>query len=334
VIASLQQFLRSHEPLAGQPLVRGDAAHHWDTISTGTHRGREISPVAAELGDLVLRTGRLAYLKPRWTAACADTSPPRDPADLAATAGELRVVLAAVHHVTDAISSIAGCDTVAVRAAADAHRLYLPTRLLPENYDIPSPYAPLPPPMAGDLIGSYDTAAEVSLRAAINLDDVVVAIDAPSSTVAAARTAARPPAIVPEQDRHDNRQQQPHTSQSARVARPQAGQTERILRDLQITEPGMLLRAGAIDDAARDLLANANASSRHRDSFNHPEPRQIPHATCQAAKAAATDLPRAPADLSPSVRLKAPGADAPSGRTPQTALQKSRNHRPAIRKTQ
>ena len=33
-------------------------AHHWDTITTGIHHSRDIPPVAAELEDLVVRTGR------------------------------------------------------------------------------------------------------------------------------------------------------------------------------------------------------------------------------------------------------------------------------------
>jgi hypothetical protein len=45
------------------------------------------------------------------------------------------------------------------------------------------------------------------------------------------------------------------------VLRPQAGQVEDILRSLDITEPGVLLRAAAIDEAARDVLAHA-ASAR------------------------------------------------------------------------
>jgi hypothetical protein len=85
---------------------------------TGAYHGQDISPVAAEADDLVLRTGRLAYHNPRWTPDRADVSPARDPADLAATASYLKVALGAVHHATDAISRIAACDTDAVRDAA------------------------------------------------------------------------------------------------------------------------------------------------------------------------------------------------------------------------
>ncbi len=93
----------------------------------------------------MLRTGRLAYNNPRWTPACADTSPARDPADLAATAGDLRDVLAAVHHAIDAISRVAACDTDAVRDAAWVRRLYLPTRLLPSTTTSRPPTRPCRP---------------------------------------------------------------------------------------------------------------------------------------------------------------------------------------------
>jgi hypothetical protein len=187
----------------------------------------------------------------------------------------------------------------------------------------------VPPPLAAELLRGYDTAARVSLRAAIALDDLAVAIDAPSGMLAAARTPARPPASRSDVADGDNVHQQALAARSASATRPEAGPTEHILRSLQITEPGMLLRAAAIDDAGRDLVANANASSRHRDSLNHPGPRQIPKAAGQAARMAATDLPRTPADRGQHVRLEAPVADAPPGRVPRTALQNSRNHSPA-----
>ena len=56
---------------------------------------------------------------------------------------------------------------------------------MPQHYDIPWPYAPLPTPMAGgDLIGSYHTAASASLRAAITLDGLAVTTGAPNSLLA------------------------------------------------------------------------------------------------------------------------------------------------------
>ena len=55
----------------------------WDLLSTGIHKRAGISPVAAEMDDLVLRIGRLAYRNPGWTPACGDASLARQAADLA-----------------------------------------------------------------------------------------------------------------------------------------------------------------------------------------------------------------------------------------------------------
>jgi hypothetical protein len=261
-------------------------ARHWDTISTGAaHHGRDISPVAAEAGDLVLRTGRLAYGNPRWTPDRADASSGRDPADVAATVGDVRVVLGAVHHAIDAISRIAACDTDAVRDAADGHRLYLPTRLLPEHYDIPSRYAPAPPALAAELAGCYDTAANATRRAAAALDTLAVTAGSPSSTLALARLSAGSPVTAPRPADNDRRQAPALPAPLPDVLQPRAGQVEDILRSLDITEPGMLLRAAAIDQAARDVLAHATVSSRNRDSINMP-PQRKPRAPGQAPRTA------------------------------------------------
>jgi hypothetical protein len=51
----------------------------WGLLSTGTTHGTGVSRVAAEVGDLVLRVGRLAYANPGWTPACGHASLARDP---------------------------------------------------------------------------------------------------------------------------------------------------------------------------------------------------------------------------------------------------------------
>jgi hypothetical protein len=82
----------------------------WDLLSTGTHKRAGISPVAAEMDDLVLRIGRLAYRNPGWTPACGDASLARQAADLAPDADTIPTVLAAVHHATDTLTHIAVTD--------------------------------------------------------------------------------------------------------------------------------------------------------------------------------------------------------------------------------
>jgi len=285
-------------------------ARHWDTISTGAPHGPDTSPVAAEIDDLVLRTGRLAYDNHHWTPDRADASPARNPADLAATVSDLRAALGAVHHTIDAISRITACDTDAVRDAVSGSRLYLPTRLMPEHYDIPFPYAPAPPAQAAQLLGCYDTAATATRRAALALDKLAVTTGSPSGMLAFARHSADSP-LTSRQPAHGYRRQtQAQPTPLPGVLQPRAGKVEDILHSLLITNPGMLLRAAAIDEAARDLIANAEASSRSRDSINQP-PQRKPATPSRAAAAAARDLPQAPGG-GQQVRLTAPAAAATS----------------------
>ena len=89
-------------------------ADEWDLLSTGTNYGNGVSRVANEIGDLVLRIGRLAYANPGWTPASGDNLP-RSPAAFAPAAADLRVVLTAVHHANGTLACIAGTDRWCVR---------------------------------------------------------------------------------------------------------------------------------------------------------------------------------------------------------------------------
>src|ERR1039457_2533477 len=104
----------------------------WDVRSTGFHQPGSITPVAAEITDLALRTGRLARRDPHWTPARTGYGLIRNPASLAPTGipppgMDIPIVLTPVHHAADAIC-IAAEDRDAVRQAAADNRLYMPTR--------------------------------------------------------------------------------------------------------------------------------------------------------------------------------------------------------------
>ena len=218
------------------------------------------------MDDLVLRIGRLAYRNPGWTPACGDASLARNPADLAPEADIIRTVLAAVHHATDTLTHIAVTDQRCVRQAATDHRLYIPTRLLHDDYDIPHPYTPAPRSRVIPLLDSYRLVAKTCTAAAASLDGLALAAGATSRILAAAHTApgvinCREPSRTPVQaDRTPDLilSGQP----AATPVRP--GRMQNMLRDLQLTEPALLLRAAAIDEAARDLLAEATAKAHHR----------------------------------------------------------------------
>jgi hypothetical protein len=108
---------------------------------------------------------------------------------------------------------------------------------------------------------------------------------------------------------------------------PRAGQVEDILRSLHITEPGMLLRAAAIDDAAHDMLAHASASSRNRNSINDPVRRRKRGQPDGAVRTAAKDLPTR-RGLDQHVAAAAPTTNAPPGRVSQRHLEHPRKDGP------
>jgi hypothetical protein len=269
-------------------------ARHWDVISTGT-APQAVSPVSAELDDLVLRAGRLAYRNPDWTPRRADASAIRDPADLAGSGTDLAALVAAVHYAVDAVGFVAIHDGETVGGAADDCRLYLPTRLLPDGFDVPSPYWSAPLEQRGELIGAYRTAADASLHAAVALDDLAGIIDSPSVPLAAVRVSVGPPVTVPEPPRLAEQRDVPHP----------APQIEHVLRSLEITNPGMLIRAAAIDQAARQLLAQAAANSRQRNTVDQPLPRRLRRAPSRAVRTAAKDLPSTPLDRPGSSKVPA-----------------------------
>jgi hypothetical protein len=271
-------------------------ARRWDVISTGT--APAISPVAAELDDLVLRTGRLAYRNPSWTPRGADVSAIRDPAGLAGTSTDLTAVVAAVHHAADAVGFVAIHDGPSVLAGAGDCRLYLPTRLLPEDFDIPNPYWTARAEQKNELLGAYSTTADASQHVAIALDELAGTIGSPSVTLAAAHVSVSPPVTVPK----------PHLADQRDLPHPER-QLQHILRSLQITNPDMLIRAAAVDETARELLAQAATNTGHRHTVDQPSPRQLASAPSQAVKTAAKDLPTTPSDQTESPQVHATEAN-------------------------
>ena len=232
----------------------------WDIITTGRHPPGSLTPVAAELGELALRTGRLARRDPHWTPARTGLGVIRDPATLAPARGDILAVIAAVHHAADAIARIAADDWQAVRQAAADGRLYIPVGLLPARDQIPYQYAPIRWPCARRLLATYTAVIESTTRAIGTLDDLSATIGTTSrylsqtQTLAAqptrnTLTAPRLPALV---------QDSQHSGQ------PAPGIPGQILHDLTITKPAPLLRSAAIGQAADALTAEIQVQSQRR----------------------------------------------------------------------
>jgi hypothetical protein len=236
----------------------------WDVVTTGSPRGTGLTPVAAEIGDLALRTGRLAYRNPHWTPGCRDAALVRHPADLAQTPGDVITVLGVIHHAADAISRIAAADEEAVLAAAADNRLYVPVRLLSEKYDIPQPYTLAPRSHTETLLTAYDTTTKATACITAALDDLAASINAPSSLLAATRQALP----VTRREAPAHRGQRP--AREPPDVTPVTGAAELALRDLQIRDPALLLRAAVIDHAARDLVSEATAKANSRATVTIP----------------------------------------------------------------
>ena len=201
-------------------------------------------------------------------------------------------MLAAVHHAADAISRIAAKDQEAVATAAADRRLYVPVRLLPDNYDIPHPHTPAPRQHGDALLAAYETAVQAATRVTAALDDLATAVGAPSSLLAAARQAPAPARQQP------RRQPEQQPAPSPHASTPVPGRTEHILLQLQIRNPDLLLRAAVIDQAARDLVAEATAKAYSRDTVTlGPASRPVPrerHPTSSPARVAGQDAPFTP----------------------------------------
>ncbi len=236
------------------------AASEWDIISTGTYRRAGRTSMAVEFTDLVLGAGRLAYSNPNWTPARAGAILTRDPADLAATPGDLGTVLAAVHQAADAIIRVAVEDREAARTAAADRRLFVPTRLMPDGCDIPYQYTPAPRLRSEALILSYDAAIEASTHSVTALDDLAARLAAPSQMLATARRVS-PPAQA---HRHAASGYRGPASQAAAIT--ENAQLERTLHGLRITEPVLLARPAILDEAARGLVSEATTKARRRDT--------------------------------------------------------------------
>jgi hypothetical protein len=254
------------------------AARGWNLMTTDT-RG-VISPAAGEAADLALWTGRMAYADPGWTLDLGPAQATRPPEALAAEPGDLRGVVAAVHHACLTLTQIAAADQEQIRTAASAGRLLVPTRSLPDTFDIPRAFAHAPGDRVEQVLADYRGAGVASARANAAVADVASGVRAPSQMLTAARAAVRAGGGLASGDRSRVAKpatvwqwppsdagpvEWPSVAEPARVvrwSRDAAGPVERTLRDLGVTSQSVLLRAAAIDQAGEQIiLDNAPAAA-------------------------------------------------------------------------
>jgi hypothetical protein len=253
----------------------------WDMLITESRR-QPASTAMTDASDLVLRIGRLTWDDPRWTPAHSRRATLKPPAVMAPDTDAVRGVIAAVHQAIDAMAVVAEADGDAVVTASTAGRLYIPTRSLPAYKDVPHPFAPAPVGRCQALQKTYDVALHASHKAAEALGQLAIATEAPSRVLAFARAAALaqsnrrgsqsrldasvlrdlPPADTP--------------FARARAFTGQPGPVEQAIRDRGVSDPIVLLRAAAIDNAASLLIAEAGNRMRAAASRKTGESEQPP----------------------------------------------------------
>jgi len=228
------------------------AARGWDLITTDT-RGT-LSPAAAETADLALWTGRLAYADPAWTPDLGPSRTARPAAQLTDTPA----VIAAVHHACETLTQVAAADHAQLTAAARTGRLLVPTRSLPEEFDIPHRFAPAPAARTQPLLTAYHDARTASAQATASTAVVAETVRSPSRILTTARTA-----VASNTSTTSLRPDAPLAPAASRPGPALPGPVERILRDLGETSIAMLQQATAIDQAAEQLILHTAHQPDH-----------------------------------------------------------------------
>jgi hypothetical protein len=272
------------------------------------------TPAMTDASDLVLRMGRLVWDNPRWTPAHSGRAARRPPAALSPGPAAIKSILAAAHQAIDALALVAKTDGEAVEIAMRAGRLYVPTRSLPEDNDIPRPFTPAPVARWQALQEAYRVALYASIQAAGALDELTVATGAPSRALMLARAAAsvqshrRGRLSRPDDDALRDPLPIGSPFRHSRASTGRAGPVEQAIRDRGVSDPVILLRAAAIDNAAHHLIAETGNATSVSSSSDTPRIRQpaAGNAAQLAAQSFPHDLPKRPsADLQHSAQQPA-----------------------------
>ena len=262
------QLLRAvaQESAAASLRWRG-VASAWGDLCTET-RGR-IAPEMTDLGDLVLRVGRLAYTDPGWSPSQGRRSAQlREPADVVPTAGQASFLVRALWDASVALARLAAAALQDVGAAHAAGRFYVPTRTLSARYDITYPYWHAPPRPVEAVLSAYQKVEQATTGAAAALGEAALGFGVPRSPLLPPGTTADP-ARDPDVNRAAAAPVGDQVAVGAarlsalpRATRRAPGPVERALRDLAPADPILLLRAKVIDEAGQRLLTEARNEAR------------------------------------------------------------------------
>jgi hypothetical protein len=213
-----------------------------------------VSPVAVEARDLAIWTGRLAYAEHGWTPSRGPQREIRPPGSLLPAPQQVPLVVTAVHHAWHTLTRLAWAQEGVIRTAAQAGRILVTTRSLPDDFDIPHPYTQAPREHIDRLLSGYRIAGHASDRATTAVAEAAKATGA-SSRVLAVAMAAGTGNDRAEMGRCAMNSQRP-TGSKAR-ALELVGPVEHTLLDLGVARPDLLRRAADLDRDSERLIMDA-----------------------------------------------------------------------------
>ena len=139
----------------------------------------------------------------------------------------------------------------------------MPTRTLPEYYDVPYRYGNATPAATAALLDAYQAACGATDRAVAGLDTVAVTMNAPTRVLAAARAAISP---APDTGERHTAAAPSQPGQRSAASTPQPpdwpGSVEQAVRNAGSPDLILLMRARAIDKLAGKLIAEAKQPPR------------------------------------------------------------------------
>jgi hypothetical protein len=224
-----------------------------------------VSRAAAETGDLALWTGRLAYADPHWRPTHGPSHLARAPEELAGDLHQVPQVIAAVHYACETLAVLAHADQEQIRAGAGVGRVLVPTQTLPDDFDVPRPFAHAPADRVDYLLDHYRQAGHTSRQASSAVGKTATATRAPSRVLTAARaavTAGHDGSVARSSDADRAVADVTLEPDSTPSAGESAGPVERTLVNLGVTRPELLRQGAQIDQAGERLILHAAGELR------------------------------------------------------------------------
>jgi len=313
-VPAVRGQLHSATEAAGRACSRWRAAASaWREVMTET-KGLT-APTVPDAGDMTVRLGRLAFGDPVWTPSLGPQVPPQNLTDRSADGVRFVVAVEAMHHAADALARTGAADLHAVQTAVRASRLYVPTRTLPEEYDVPYKFGHATPAQAAAVVDAYQAAFEAAVHMVEDLDALAVTLHSPSRILAAVRAAAHPEqrdtqAVVP-----GSLAAPPFSPLSRELGAIEdihPGPVEQAVRQMQTTDPVLMLRAKAIDLAGRELLTEARRTHCGHSGSRRPNDEQTAGAASAQARLAAQSFPRQGVTPIRTAQRRVPSADVHS----------------------